>query len=309
MICDLGYACTFTKENILIKNESTNCVEAKGFRDNGLYYLHIDDLLSLGGTDVINSAEDRAGIGRLELLHERLGHCAHSTIKEGCRNQLYQGISLPRAYYNKKTTPQLKPCHVCNKVKSTRRSFKKFKKPYANEPGNFISCDMGIFTNQPSRDGFIYTLVFTDHASKYTWLYGLKNKDQAVTCLKHLIEVRLPKLGITMKHYHGDGAGELIGSKTTEYLVSRGISYSWSPPDTPELNGMSERKNRTHNEMTLCMLTRSDLHRSFWYDAYRVAQYLCNRLPTKTCKGFMTPYKFMNGEPPNMEHIYPNLGV
>jgi hypothetical protein len=28
----------------------------------------------------------------------------------------------------------------------------------------------------------------------------LKNKDQAVTCLKHLIEVRLPKLGITMKH-------------------------------------------------------------------------------------------------------------
>jgi hypothetical protein len=150
---------------------------------------------------------------------------------------------------------------------------------------------------------FIYTLVYTEHASKYTWLYGLKNKDQAVTCLKHLIEVRLPKLGITMKHYHGDGAGELIGSKTTEYLVSRGISYSWSPPDTPELNGMSERKNRTHNEITLCMLTRSDLHRSFWYDAYTVVQYPCNRLPTKTYKGFMTPYEFMNGEPPNMEQI------
>jgi hypothetical protein len=124
--------------------------------------------------------------------------------------------------------------------------------------------------------------VYTDHASKYTWLYGLKNKDQAIDCLQHLVEeVRLSALGIQMRHCHADGAGELVGKSTLAYLDRNHVTYSLSPPDTPELNGMSERKNRTHNEMTFCVLTRASLHGSFWYDAYKVAQHLCNRLPTK----------------------------
>jgi hypothetical protein len=73
---------------------------------------------------------------------------------------------------------------------------------------------MGVFLNCPSRDGYLYVLVYTDHASKYTWLYGLKNKDQANDCLQHLVEVRLPALGIQMRHYHADGAGELVGKNT-----------------------------------------------------------------------------------------------
>ena len=149
----------------------------------------------------------------------------------------------------------------------------------------------------------MYVLVYTDHASKYTWLYGLKQKDQAIDCLKHLLEVRLPKAGITMMHHNCDRTRELMGKETVDYLDSRGISYSWSPPDTPELNGISERKNRTHNEMTLCMFTRAGVHRSFWYDAYMVAQSLCNKLPTKTSKGFMTPHEFIYGRPPNMEYF------
>ena len=30
---------------------------------------------------------------------------------------------------------------------------------------------------------------------------------------------------------------------------------------------------------------------------------LCNRLPTKTANGYMTPYEFINGHPPNMEYF------
>ena len=30
---------------------------------------------------------------------------------------------------------------------------------------------------------------------------------------------------------------------------------------------------------------------------------LCNRLPTKTANGYMTPYQFINGAPPNMEYF------
>jgi hypothetical protein len=37
------------------------------------------------------------------------------------------------------------------------------------------------------REEYLYALVYTDHASKYAC--GLKNKNQAIDCLKHLIEV------------------------------------------------------------------------------------------------------------------------
>jgi hypothetical protein len=39
-------------------------------------------------------------------------------------------------------------------------------------------------------------------------MYGLKSKDGALDCLKHLNNVKLSKAGIRMKHYHSDEAGE-----------------------------------------------------------------------------------------------------
>ncbi len=177
----------------------------------------------------------------IQILHEQFGHVVHSTIHEAWRNRLFEGVDLPRDCYNKKfKCPSA--CHICSRVKVTSRDE---RKQYATKAGDYISCDMGVFINCPSRDGYLYTLVYTDHASKYTWLYGLKSMDQAWDCLKHLITVRLPKLGIQMKHYHSDGAGELIGAPTTDYLDNMEISYSCSLRDTPELNGVSERKNRT----------------------------------------------------------------
>jgi hypothetical protein len=84
---------------------------------------------------------------------------------------------------------------------------------------------MGVFINCPSREGYLYVLVYIDHASKYTWLYGLKNKNQALDCLKHLIEVKLVQINIKMKHYHADGTGELVGGDAKRYLESHGIGY------------------------------------------------------------------------------------
>lgn len=45
-----------------------------------------------------------------------------------------------------------------------------------------------------------------------------------------------------MKHYHADGAKELVGRDTFNYLDSIDVSYSRSPTDTPELSSVTERK-------------------------------------------------------------------
>jgi hypothetical protein len=161
VICDLGYRCVFSKKKIVVVDAFKNNIVAIGFRNNGLYYLKLSD-------------DDRANVlvssetDPIQILHEQFGHVAHSTIHEACRNRLFEGVDLPRHCYNKKfKCPSA--CHICNRVKVTRRTFRDERKQYATKAGDYISCDMRVFINCPSRDGYLYTLVYTDHASKYTW--------------------------------------------------------------------------------------------------------------------------------------------
>jgi hypothetical protein len=127
-----------------------------------------------------------------------------------------------------------------------------------------VSTDLGVFKNHAARDGTSYVQTFTDHASKYVTAYGLKKKSEASKNLeKYMMEIDSKRLGDSVKHYHADGAGELIGRETLDYLNSLGVSYSWSPTDTPEMNSVTERKWRILNKMTCSLLMRSGLPTDF----------------------------------------------
>ena len=105
-----------------------------------------------------------------------------------------------------------------------------------------------------------------------------------------------------MRHYHADGGGELICKLVLAELKARGITYSWTPPDTPELNAVSERKFRTLFERALAMLLRAGLPVVFWWDAYEASEYITNCLPTKTANGYISPEEFVTGSPPDVSH-------
>ena len=95
----------------------------------------------------------------------------------------------------------------------------------------------------------------------------------------------------------------LLCRDTLDYLDSLGVSYSWSPTDTTEMNSVTERKWRTLNKMTRCLLMRSGLPTDFWWDAYQAAVWIHNRTPTKTARGWMTPYEFIHGEAPDISNL------
>ncbi len=100
VMCALGYSCQFFSKNFLIRDIKLNMVEAVGSCRNGLYFIDITDLLTLGGTDVAGVAISQKD-EQIQLLHERLELFSHSTIYERCRNCLFEGISLTRECFNK----------------------------------------------------------------------------------------------------------------------------------------------------------------------------------------------------------------
>ena len=116
----------------------------------------------------------------------------------------------------------------------------------------------------------MYVIQFLDHATNYCWVYPMKTRDESIEKLRDLVGVQLKRFQVTIKHYHADGAAELIGKQVVQILKREGATYSWNPADTPELNATTERKFRTLGERTLCMMLRSGLPVDFWWDAYAV---------------------------------------
>ena len=76
---------------------------------------------------------------------------------------------------------------------------------------------------------------------------------------------------------------------------------SFSPPYTPELNGIAERVNRTMVEAALSMLIQANLPSYLWPFALKHAIHVRNRVPhSATGK---TPYLVMTGHKPSLKHF------
>jgi hypothetical protein len=154
-------------------------------------------------------------------------------------------------------------------------------------PGDYVSADILVMLNIPSRERYRYALHAIDHASKLSWVYPLKTREtkELLPVVRRFVEEDLPKHSIVIRHFHSDGGSELIVKELLQYLHAKHINTSHSPRDKPQMNSISERRTRTIKEKTLCML----LPVAFWWWALLTSVYMINRLPTSTAQGYKTP--------------------
>nr|GFC48710.1 putative ribonuclease H-like domain-containing protein [Tanacetum cinerariifolium] len=96
-----------------------------------------------------------------------------------------------------------------------------------------------------SINGKRYILVIVDDCSRYTWVHFLRSKDEApkviITFLKRIM-VLLQSPAIIIRT---DNGTEFKNKVLKVYFDSVGISHQMSSVQTPQQNGVVERKNRT----------------------------------------------------------------
>ena len=298
----------------IISNSDNVVLFSGGLKINGLYYCDFNVVKKLSDLyltkyDIANYSSFEANIAssapddKLLLWHNRSGHLNYSTLRECVKSELLinTGVNCKDIRESKKKSRPV--CDVCARSKGTRTSFKPSHNIRGKLFGDYISVDIASYS-VPSRDGYIYVLTFTDHASKKSKSYPLINRtgDTILFCLRDYIQTELVTRDVKMRHYHADGGGELICKLVLTELKSRGVTYSWTPPDTPELNAVSERKFRTLFERAQSMLLGAGLPVVFWWDAYEASEYITNCLPTKTSKGYISPEEFVSGQVPDVSH-------
>ena len=105
----------------------------------------------------------------------------------------------------------------------------------------------------------------------------------------------------SIKVLRSDRGGEYLSTVFTQYLKDNGILSQWTPPYTPQMNGVSERRNRTLLDMVRSMMSHVKLLIFLWGYTLESAAYILNKITSKSV--FSTPYKIWKQKKSNFKHV------
>ena len=126
--------------------------------------------------------------------------------------------------------------------------------------------------------------------------------------LKYEVE---KQLNLVIKIVRSDRGGEYFGRYTEAgqqkgpfayYLEQQGIVAQYTTPGTPQQNGVAERRNRTLMGMVRSLISRSKLPGFLWGEALKTANYILNRVPTKSVS--KTPFELWTSRMPTFNHFH-----
>jgi histone deacetylase 1/2 len=145
-----------------------------------------------------------------------------------------------------------------------------------SKPFEVIHCDLWGPAPFSSYYGYNYYITFVDTYTKYTWIYFLKNKSDALKAFTQFLTFIQNQFHTSIKALQSDWGGEF--RPFTALLNTLGIQHRLTCPHTSHQNGIVERKHRQLVEMGLTLLSKASLPLKFWDHALLTAVYLINRL-------------------------------
>jgi len=296
-LADNGIESCFRRYDVILNMESSGFHIGCGNRDmeNRLYML--PEPLSPPSSEraMVSSGTEKQS--ETQLWHQRL---AHINVRD-----------LQTVYQHADGVPKLtsseEVCRACRLGKAHKLPFPgHFRR--TSKVGELVHSDIMGKLEPSFPDRFRYVSTFLDDHSRYVLIGCIQRRNMLKTVFNQ-VSSRFQDIGgdnsssgITfsgIKRLHSDGAKEYIALQND--LGGVGGDNSFSPPYTPELNGIAERVNRTMVEAALALLIQADLPRCLWPYALKHVIYVRNRVPHSTIG--VTPYSVMTGAKPSLKHV------
>jgi hypothetical protein len=152
-----------------------------------------------------------------------------------------------------------------------------------------------------TRGGKKYFMTLIDDSTRYCYVYLLKSKDEALDFFKiYKAEVE-NQLERKIKRVRSDRGGEYFSNEFNLFCAEHGIIHERTPPNSPQSNGIAERKNRTLTDLVNAMLDVSGLSKEWWGEAILTSCHVLNRVPTKNKE--ITPYEEWEKKRPSLSYL------
>ena len=153
-------------------------------------------------------------------------------------------------------------CESCLLGTMTKLPFKG-KGERAGRPLNLIHTDVCGPMSMHAKGGFIYFITFIDDYSQYGYLYLMRYKSEAFEKFKEFISEVEKQFGRSIKSLRLDRGDEYLSQQFIDYFRDSVILSQWTPPYTPQHNGVAKKRNRTLLDMVSSMMGKEDLPKSF----------------------------------------------
>ena len=269
--------------------------------EKGLYHLSSHMAESTGACCAIR---DLPKSDALRLLHVRLGHLNVDSIRRMIEEGMVEGIpkdlNLSGVELN---------CPHCLAGKATRLPYPSKRAEVVGD-GRVMSIGDEIVSDSfgpitpTSRNGNRFVVEFIDVASRFAFMFPIPSLD--LIGAKYIVfrNLVLTQCGVKIKKFHSDGHGSYNSNELLQMLSADGTLRVLRSPYCPEQNAIAERRIRTVVEMARTMLLHSCVPIICWEDAVAYANYIRNRVASRSIKG-KTPYEIFWKTKPSVEWMRP----
>jgi len=226
-------------QDILMKE-----IIGRGTECEGLYY--VDEVVQKGHAMLAHGTVTR----QLWLWHKRLGHPSFGYLK----------ILFPSLFIS--NTEPIK-CETCIRAKNHRVTFS-LNNNRVNSAFSLVHCDVWGPAPNFHNNQFQYFVLFVDDFSSMIWVYFLKQKSEVPDKFYAFYQMIHTQFGKKIQVLRSNNGGEFVNKSMQEFFRENGLIHQTSCPNTPQQNGVVERKNRKLLEMTRAMIFDAQVPTRFW---------------------------------------------
>ena len=224
-----------------------------------------------------------------EIWHQALGHLNEEDLRK-----------LPAVSENMCITGKRDmQCETCIQGKMTK-TFNRTPDEKAKKPLMKVHSDLAGPINTKSKNGYRYVMNFVDDFSGCSFVYFLKNKNDACLAIEKFIADVAPYGEI--KCMRSDNGTEYVNKRVREILVKNKIKHEKCSPYSPHQNGTAERHWLTLFNTARCLLIESGIDKSLWHYAVLAANYARNRSFNRRLQ--ITPAEAFTGKRPDLSRLH-----
>ncbi|GJU32336.1 uncharacterized mitochondrial protein-like protein [Tanacetum coccineum] len=249
-ICDFGCDVNFSVFNCCIYDRKTQKVVGKGHWKGNLYILdHFRDIHDTASSSVdLSSFWLNHSSSTFYLWHSCLGHVSRSRLR----------ILASTGALGKLDTHYISDCSGCKLAKFSAQPFSNSISS-STAPFDLVHSDVWGPAPVSTKGDSRYYVSFIDDFTCYTWVYLMKRRSDFLTIFKEFRALAKTQHSAVIKCFRCDLGGEYNSNDFVSLLKSDGTIYLTSCTDTPQQNGVSERKHRHLVETARSFLLSADV--------------------------------------------------
>lgn len=154
----------------------------------------------------------------------------------------------------------------------------------------------------PTHNGCKFFLTIVDDFTRMTWVFLLQYKSDVITILPQFFQYIENHFQASVKYIRTGNAPELCEGPLKQLYLNKGIINHKSCVNTPQQNGVVERKHKHLLEVSRALFFQAKLPSQFWGECLLCAAHLINRMPL-TVLQHTSPFEKLFGHSPHLDYL------